>query len=290
MENAGRFVEDKHMASTLKKTGGIGTPATRASILERLIKVGYIKREKKNLVPIPKGETLIGLVPESLKSPETTAKWEQGLLEIEEGKALPNSWLEGIKQLTREAVQVVREQESSVVILEAIGKCPLCGKDVIEGKKGYGCSGWKEGCKFVIWREIAGKTLSVNQVKDLIVNGRTDSLDGFKSKLDKPFTAALSLKEDGSVEFDFAREVLGICPLCGQNVVETPKGYGCSGWKNGCMFTIWKQMAGKEIAIDQVRDLLKNGNSAVIEGFKSKTGKSFEAKLRIKDGLVEFCF
>lgn len=84
-----------------------------------------------------------------------------------------------------------------------LGRCPLCGKDVIEGKKGYGCAGWKEGCKFIIWKEIAGKKITVSQAKELLQKGRTGVIKGFKSRAGKDFEAALVLGEGGKIEFEF---------------------------------------------------------------------------------------
>ncbi|MBM7854922.1 DNA topoisomerase-3 [Desulfohalotomaculum tongense] len=296
MENAGKMVKDKEMADTLKAAGGIGTPATRAAIIERLIKVGYIQRQKKTLVPTPKGEALIDLVPEQVKSVEMTAEWEEGLRQIEEGQNDAGTWLENIKNFAREVVQIAKEQEASNAVgqdREILGKCPLCGKDVIEGKKGYGCSGYREGCKFVIWKEIAGKKITAKQAKDLLEKGKTGVIKGFKSKAGKKFDAVLKLSGEGKVEFDFPQrniEPLGKCPLCGKNVVEGKKGYGCSGYKEGCKFVIWKEIAGKKITAKQAKDLLKKGKTGIIKGFKSKAGKKFDAALVMENGKVGFEF
>ena len=207
MENAGKFVDDKEMAGTLKVAGGIGTTATRAAIIETLIKRLYIERQKKALVPTHKGETLVDLVPEQVKSPEMTARWEQGLLEIEQGELEVTRWLGGVKEFTREVVQMAREQEASNGVKqqrEALGKCPLCGKEVVEIPKSYGCTGYKDGCKFAIWKEIAGKKISPAQAGTLLKKGRTGILKGFKSKTKKPFEASLALNEEGKVVFDFS--------------------------------------------------------------------------------------
>nr|WP_109206281.1 type IA DNA topoisomerase [Moorella sp. Hama-1] len=297
MENAGRLVEDKEMADTLKAAGGIGTPATRAAIIERLIKVGYLQREKKNLLPTEKGETLIGLVPEEVKSVELTARWEEGLKEIEEGRRDCKEWLEGIKNFTMEVVQMAREQEAAPAAepgREALGQCPLCGREVMEYPKSYGCSGYKEGCKFAIWKEIAGKKITAGQAKELLQKGKTGVIKGFKSKAGKKFDAALALGEEGRVGFEFAgrdSEALGKCPLCGKDVIESQKGYGCSGWKEGCKFVIWKEIAGKKITAGQAKELLQKRKTGVIKGFKSRSGKEFDAALTLSnDGIVELDF
>lgn len=206
MENAGRLVEDKEMAETLKAAGGIGTPATRAAIIETLIKRSYIERKKKTLVPTHKGETLIDVVPEELKSVELTAQWEDGLQRIEKGLDDARLWLVGLKNFTWEVVQMVKEQEANDGVKqqkEVLGKCPLCGRDVLEYSKSYGCTGYKGGCNFAIWKEIAGKKIAASQARTLLKSGRTGKLKGFKSKDKKPFEASLVLNEEGKVVFDF---------------------------------------------------------------------------------------
>ncbi|MCL0080621.1 DNA topoisomerase 3 [Peptococcaceae bacterium] len=206
MENAGKKVTKKELADTLKQAGGIGTPATRAAIIEKLINVKYIERQKKLLVPTKKGETLISLVPEQVKSVAMTADWEDGLRKIEDGSNDAQVWLNNIVIFTKETVQIAKNQESSNIAMEsktAIGKCPVCGKNIVESKKSFGCVGWKEGCKFVIWKEIAKKKLSINQVKTLLTKQKTGKLKGFMSKKGKKFDAVLILKNN-KVEFSFA--------------------------------------------------------------------------------------
>ncbi|WP_003542029.1 DNA topoisomerase III [Desulfotomaculum nigrificans] len=303
MESAGRFTEDREMAEVLKEAGGIGTPATRAAIIERLIKVGYINRDKKNLVPTPKGITLIDLVPEQLKSVEMTATWEEGLRRIEQGQENSAAWMKSICEYTRELVELARNQETAISIAtekKALGTCPVCGRDVIETSKSYGCSGYKDGCKFTIWKEIAGKKISPKQAGDLLSKGKTGIIKGFKGKSGKTFDAILVIGEGGKIEFNFpdrsqspektSKNSLGKCPICGRDVVENSRGFGCSGYQDGCKFTIWKEISGKKIGITVVKELLAKGRSSVLKGFKSKAGKEFAAALVISNGKVEFEF
>ncbi len=297
MEGAVRLMEDRELKAAMKGHG-LGTPATRAAIIERLIKVGYIERQKKTLVPTAKGETLIDLVPEIIKNPELTGQWEKTLADIEAGTAEPGGFMDGIKQLTGEIVEQARNQAVSNQVQasrEVLGKCPLCGKAVVEGNKGYGCIGYKEGCQFVIWKKIAGKHITQRQAKTLLDKGKTGVIKGFTSKAGKKFDSAL-LVNNGKVEFMFTdnsgkKVSLGQCPICGTEVIESPKSYSCTGYGGGCKFAIWKEIAGKRITPSQAKELLQKGNTGIIKGFKSKAGKEFEAALILrKGGKVEFDF
>jgi DNA topoisomerase-3 len=212
MEGAGRFLEDDELKEAMKNHG-LGTPATRAATIEKLLQDGYIKRNNKSLLPMDRGSFLIDLVPEELKSPKMTGIWEKTLADIEEGKADPKEFMAGITGLTRKIVDLARNQEPSEQAAaglskekEEIGKCPKCGRPVVENQKGYGCSGYKEGCGFIIWKEIAKKKISANQAGILLKNGRTGIIKGFKSReKQQKFDAALVLSEDYRVVFEFKR-------------------------------------------------------------------------------------
>ncbi|WP_066639812.1 DNA topoisomerase III [Desulfolucanica intricata] len=208
MEGAGRLLDDADLKEAMRGSG-LGTPATRAAIIERLLKVKYIERKKRTLVPTSKGETLIDLVPELIKSPEMTARWEKALADIEEGNLEPGKFMDGIIEQTKKVVDLARKQETSTQVgnsaasnVESLGKCPLCGMAVVEYQRSYGCSGFRQGCQFVIWKKIAGKKITINQARILLEKGNTKKLKGFSSKSGKKFEAALVLK-DGKVVFDF---------------------------------------------------------------------------------------
>lgn len=184
MENAGRFVEDENIKEQMKESG-IGTPATRAAIIERLLEVGYIERKGKTLSPTSKGMSLIEVVPRELKLPETTGKWERGLNLIAKGKMEPERFMESIKRyveyIVKESLNAVldvsfpKEKERSRVKKNntALGECPLCKKgDIYENTKAFFCGRWKDGCKFNIWKNMLegnGLTITSDIIKKLIV-------------------------------------------------------------------------------------------------------------------------
>jgi DNA topoisomerase-3 len=218
METAGKQVEDEELAEAMKERG-LGTPATRAAIVDRLIQVGYAERKKKSIVATEKGVHLIEAVKSLLPlvvSAEMTGEWEFKLKQIERGQNTYRNFMQEIKGFVREEVDRLKSQKINYQGENSqgkgkgggkggkvMGKCPLCGSDIIEGKKGFGCSAWKsKGCKFVIWKEIAGKKLTKNQVKMLLEKGETSKIKGFTSKKGKKFDAKLRLV-GGKVEFCF---------------------------------------------------------------------------------------
>ncbi len=212
METAGRLVDDETLAEAMAERG-LGTPATRAAIIETLLKREYIVRVKKALVPTEKGETLIRLAPAELREPATTGEWEARLRRIEAGQEDAAAFLGDIAGLTRRIVADVAGQDRAAPAAttgkESIGVCPACGGQIVEGKKGFGCANWRPetgGCKWVIWKEVAGKTLTAGQARDLLERGETSKpVKGFKSKAGKAFDARLRLDRDtGRVEFVFA--------------------------------------------------------------------------------------
>ena len=213
METAGRLVEDEELRQAMKDSG-LGTPATRAATIERLLKVGYLERTKKTLVPTEKGQTLIGLLRESpLASPKLTASWEERLARIEKGAEDRTSFMTDIKSFVGSLVEEVRNKEGKKITASTkangaglpLGPCPKCGAPVVETKKAYGCSDWRSGCKFAIWKTVSGKGVSASQARQLLEDGRTGHLKGFKSKAGKPFSAALILNGEHKVRMEFGK-------------------------------------------------------------------------------------
>ena len=210
METAGKLVEDEELRQQMKDSG-LGTPATRASTIERLIRVGYVEREKKSLVPTQKGRSLISLLGDSpLGSPELTARWEERLAKMEQGAEKRPDFMADITRFATSLVDEVRGMEGEKVAAPSrgdrvpLGTCPKCGSPVVETKKSYGCSAWKTNrCDFAIWKQVSGKRLSQSQAKQLLTSRRTPELKGFRSKAGKPYSAALKLDDDHKVRLDF---------------------------------------------------------------------------------------
>jgi DNA topoisomerase-3 len=209
METAGQLVDDDEAREAMKDAG-IGTPATRASIIERLIDVGYTERDGRALLVTEKGLNVIRLLNgHELTSPSLTGEWEHKLAQIESGEVTRKSFMAGIAKFAETTVKRLDETLKDVRIPRAnLGPCPVCGRDISENRKGFSC--WSKddpGCGFVIWKNKAGKTLAPIVAKELIKTGRTaKQVTGFKSRAGRNFRAKLALHqtEEGKwrVEFD----------------------------------------------------------------------------------------
>ena len=212
MEGAGKFVEEDDIREALKERG-LGTPATRAETIETLIRREYIERVGKDLQATPKGIQVITMLDEHpLTSPELTGEWEKQLTDIEKGQGSTADFMAGIAELARTTVEHLAALDKEKLRPERVelGLCPRCGAEsgeiLRENSKAYGCTSWKSreevGCGFVIWKRVAGRTLTPEVARQLIEEGKTrDVLAGFKNKAGKPFRARLILNEEGKVEF-----------------------------------------------------------------------------------------
>ena len=220
METAGKEVEDAELREAIKDSG-IGTPATRASIIERLVDVGYIERDGRSLVATEKGIQVIRLLGEhKLTSPELTGSWERRLRLIEHGDDTRPAFMDDIKKFTTETVEELDKLKGVQIERAKLGPCPICGREITENRKGYSC--WSRddpGCGFVIWKRKAGKSLPVSVAKELIESlrrsreagedpgvGRTEkAVTGFRSRAGRTFRAKLRLEQtdEGKWRVDF---------------------------------------------------------------------------------------
>jgi DNA topoisomerase-3 len=209
METAGKLVDDDELREAMKDSG-IGTPATRAAIIERLITVGYVERDGRALVATEKGLNVIRLLNEhALTSPGLTGSWEQRLGKIERGEESRKQFMADIAGFAQETVKELDETLKDVRIPRAkLGPCPVCGHEIVENRKGYSCWAREDpGCGFVIWKAKAGKTLPLAVARELIRQGFTEqAVTGFRGRSGRSFRAhlALSQTEEGKwrVEFD----------------------------------------------------------------------------------------
>jgi DNA topoisomerase III len=209
METAGKLVDDEELREAMKESG-IGTPATRAAIIERLITVGYVERDARALVATEKGLNVVRLLDEhALTSPELTGSWEHRLGKIERGEDSREKFMGDIAGFAQETVKKLDETLKDVRIPRAkLGPCPVCGHEIGENRKGYSCWAREDpGCGFVIWKSKAGKTLTVPIARELIKTGYTERpVTGFRGRSGRSFRAhlAMSQTEEGKwrVEFD----------------------------------------------------------------------------------------
>jgi len=211
METAGKLVDDEELREAMKDSG-IGTPATRAAIIERLISVAYIERDGRSLVATEKGRNVIRLLGEhALTSPSLTGDWESRLAKIEAGTDSRKKFMADIAKFAEGTVTTLDETLKDVKIPRAkLGPCPVCGREISENRKAYGCWSREDpGCGFVIWKGKAGKQLPVAVAKELVATGRTaKQVTGFKGRSGRSFRAKLALEQNAEgkwrVEFDEA--------------------------------------------------------------------------------------
>lgn len=314
MENAGQLIEEEELREQIKGSG-IGTSATRAEIIKKLIRIGYLNLNKKTQVLTPErlGEMIfevVSMTVPALLNPKMTASWEKGLDGITRGTVIMDDYRRKLEAFIHKETVSMIEQDLTVQIASRIHplvgkggrgiaakknlgiKCPLCDGTIETTPFGYGCSNYKKdgtGCHFSIGT-IAGRDLSEEEVKALVADGHTEVLSGFVSKTKKKFSASLILErdEDGKINigFDFSKnkpEILeGVnCPVCGSKMEITPFGYSCLKHHENpeeCYFSVGK-IAGKAISVDDLTMLLTQGKTGLIKGFTAKNKKKFNAAL-----------
>lgn len=297
MENIQKYVDEDDLKKVMKKAGGIGQPSSRAAIISELVSSGYVedktKGAERGLHMTPAGNQYIeNLGESSIVNPKLSAEWEVHMNDIRDGSETYDDVYEQIISYVKEALDEldkmdIKKVQRTVKDRKQVGECPLCGKPVVEYQKAYGCSRYPD-CKMIIPKTIAGKNLTEKNVKDLLTNGRTDRISGFKSKAGKTFAACLEMC-DGKVQWEqFEKPTDFKCPKCGKNIIKSPMLYKCED--SECGFTLWREMCGKVLKDEHVKDLLEGRGTELIKGFKSKAGKEFDAHLKIIDGKLGFQF
>ncbi|MGH8685914.1 MAG: DNA topoisomerase, partial [Nitrosospira sp.] len=310
MEGAGKLVEDEDLREAMSAKG-LGTPATRASIIEGLVFENYMQRVGRELHPTAKAFSLITLlrglkVPE-LTSPELTGDWEFKLRQIEQGKLERNKFMEEIAGMTNHMVEQAKSHRGETIsgdFSTLKSPCPKCGSVVQETYKKFQC----QKCDFALWKILAGRQFETAEMEQLITRREVGPLQGFRSKMGRLFNANIKLTDEFEMKFDFGsdseegtesvdfsgQESLGTCPRCGGRVFDHGMSYTCEkaiGSTRTCNFKIGKIILTRPIEREQIGKLLHTGKTDLLPKFISKKGRPFSAYLVVDaDGKVGFEF
>ena len=327
MEGAGKLIDDDELREAMAEKG-LGTPATRAAIIEGLILEKYMHREGRELVPSAKAFQLMtllrGLGVEDLTKPELTGNWEYQLAEMEKGRLQREAFMAEIAAMAERIVKKAKEYDRDTIpgdyaTLKVL--CPKCGGVIKENYRRFACSGAdgaSEGCGFSISKIPGGRSFELDEVERFIADKKIGPLEGFRSKAGWPFTAELKLAYDDEIdnwklEFDFGedarkaegdgepvdfsgQEALGHCPKCQGKVYEHGSSYVCEhavGAHVTCDFKSGKIILQQPVAREQMTKLLADGKTDLLENFVSnKTRRKFKAFLAYdkKEGKVVFEF
>ena len=253
METAGKLVDDDEAAEAMKDAG-LGTPATRAATIERLIDAEYVEREGKSLRATEKGVGLIQMLGDHvLTKPELTGQWEQRLNHIQRGEETHDAFRRDVEQFTKDVVAWFADKDRDALRVERreLAPCPTpgCEGHIVEYPKSYGCNSYKSkddtGCGYTLWKRQGGKTITLEDALAYIAEGKS------------------------SKDLVEARETLGACPTpdCGGEIVERTRSYGCTSWKSrtetGCGFVIWKKVRGQkeEVDVETARKMVAAGET-----------------------------
>jgi DNA topoisomerase-3 len=327
MEGAGKLIDDDELREAMSEKG-LGTPATRAAIIEGLIYEKYIHREERQLVPGAKAFQLMtllrGLGVEDLTKPELTGNWEYQLSEMEKGKLERETFMAEIAQMAERIVRKAKEYDRDTIpgdYATLATPCPNCGGVVKENYRRFACTGVPpatEGCGFSISKIPGSRAFELDEVEKFLAEKKIGPLEGFRSKAGWPFTAELKLAFDDEIknwklEFDFGedakkdgesgepidfsgQESLGVCPKDQGHVYEHGSSYVCEhavGANVTCDFKSGKIILQQPVAREQMSRLLETGKTELLEGFVSnKTRRKFKARLAYdkKEGKVSFEF
>ena len=328
MEGAGKLVDDEELAAALKERG-LGTPATRAAIIENLFATKYLERQQRELLPTAKAEQLVEFLHavgiEALTSAAMTGRWEQKLRLIEQGEMTRATFMKEIADETRSLVEKTGGFTEDAESAETLEGVEWEGRPLLSTLRDYrsqqtvkiGEPGKeKEVPAFIIYKSMGNRKIESGEVAELIANGKIGPLEGFRSKFGKPYKAVIQLAdkegqkraefvfenrgaaegEDGAVPIDYATcEVIGTCPNTGLKVYDTPKGYRTNpeeakGAKSQ-PFSISKQMLSKPIEKAQAVKLLTDKKTDLLTFVSNKTKRPFDAYLTLrKDGRIGFEF
>jgi len=313
MEGAGKLVDDDELREAMSEKG-LGTPATRAAIIEGLIYEDYIHRNGRELQATAKAfslmELLNGLGIPELTKPELTGDWEFQLRQIQRKQISRETFMSGIADMTRHIVERAKKYEQDTIpgdfgVLNV--KCPKCGGEIHEQYKQFQCA----KCDFAVWKTLCSRMFEPEEVEKLITEKQIGPLQGFRSKQGFPFAAVLKMNAEHKIEFDFGngqnkegeasapvdftgKEPLGKCPKCGARVFDTGMNYVCekqAGAEKSCTFRTGKIILQQEISPEQVRKLLAEGKTDLLVKFISKkNNRAFKAFLILKDGKTAFEF
>lgn len=312
MEGAGKLVEDEELREAMSEKG-LGTPATRAAIIEGLLAEQYLLRQGRELQATAKAfalmELLNGLGIPELTRPELTGDWEFQLRQVQRRQKSRSEFMTGIQEITRRMVDRAKKYEYDTIpgdfgVLTI--PCPKCGGEVVERYKAFQCL----KCDFSIWKIISGRLFEGKEIEQLIRDRQLGPLQGFRSRMGRPFAAVLKLNPENKAEFDFGpdqrngegaavevdftgQEPVGKCPKCGNRIFETAMSYLCEksvGANRACDFRASKVILQQPIERAQVEKLLATGKTDLLPKFISKKGRPFKAFLVTKDGKVGFEF
>ncbi len=309
MEGAGKLVEDEELREAMSAKG-LGTPATRAAIIEGLVFEHYIQRLGRELQPTAKAFSLVTLlrgikVPE-LISPELTGNWEYQLRQIEQGELKRSEFMDKIATMTEHMVEQAKSYRGETIsgdfsTLES--PCPNCGGVVHETYKKFQC----KKCDFALWKILAGRQFEVDEMETLITEREVGPLQGFRSKMGRLFNANIKLNDELEMKFDFGNDdenteevdfsdqtLLGKCPQCSHAVYEHGMFYVCEksvGPTRNCSFKTGKIILNRPIEREQVVKLLESGKTDLLTKFISKKGRPFSAYLATNaEGKIGFEF
>jgi DNA topoisomerase-3 len=312
MEGAGRLVEDDELREAMSERG-LGTPATRAAIIEGLIQEEYLHRNGRELQATAKAfslmQLLVGLGVNELTKPEMTGDWEYQLKKMERGQLPRDQFMGEIRHFTEEIVRKAKLYDKDTIpgdfgVLKT--RCPKCGGEVHEKFREFKC----QNCDFSVRRVMGGRMFEEEEMEVLLRDKTIGPLQGFRSQKGFPFAAVVKLNEQHEVKFDFGnepkegeaaetvdftgKEPLGKCPKCGARVFENGMNYSCEksvGPDRTCDFKTGAVILQQPIEKAQVVKLLAEGKTDLLKNFISnKTGRKFEAFLVVKDGKVGFEF